>query len=49
AVALDVLDARSRVVVRLRHAGAEVVEAAPSRLNEACVGAYLRLKDRARL
>jgi uncharacterized protein (DUF58 family) len=48
-VALDVLDARSRVVVRLRHAGAEVVEAAPSRLNEACVGAYLRLKDRARL
>ncbi len=49
AVALDVLDARARVAARLRHAGADVVEAAPGRLNEACVGAYLRLKERARL
>jgi uncharacterized protein (DUF58 family) len=49
AVALDVLDARTQVVARLRHAGAHVVEAPPGRLNEACVGAYLRLKDRARL
>jgi uncharacterized protein (DUF58 family) len=49
AVALDVLDARTRVVARLRHAGASVVEAQPAALNEACVGAYLRLKDRARL
>jgi uncharacterized protein (DUF58 family) len=49
AIALDVLDARTRVVARLRHAGAEVIEATPGSLNEACVGAYLRLKHRARL
>jgi uncharacterized protein (DUF58 family) len=49
AIALDVLDARTRVVARLRHAGAEVVEASPTTLNEACVAAYLRLKHRARL
>ncbi len=48
-VALDLLDARARVVVRLRAAGAEVVEAAPARLGEACVGVYLRLKERARI
>jgi uncharacterized protein (DUF58 family) len=49
AIALDVLGARARVVARLRHAGAAVVEASPSGLNEACVAAYLRMKDRARL
>jgi len=49
AIALDVLDARTRVVVRLRGAGAVVLEAEPARLGEACVGAYLRLKSRARL
>jgi uncharacterized protein (DUF58 family) len=49
AVAIDVLDARRRVVARLRHAGAEVVEAPPRLLGEACVRVYLRLKARARL
>jgi uncharacterized protein (DUF58 family) len=49
AVAIDVLEARRRVVARLRHAGAEVVEAKPAALGEACVRAYLQLKARARL
>jgi uncharacterized protein (DUF58 family) len=49
AIALDVLDAKTQVAAKLRHAGAEVLEAPPGRLAEACVGAYLRLKDRARL
>jgi uncharacterized protein (DUF58 family) len=49
AIAIDVLDVRRRVVARLRHAGADVVEAAPNALGEACVRAYLRLKARARL
>jgi uncharacterized protein (DUF58 family) len=49
AVALDVLDARARVVSRLRAAGADVVEAPPDRLPAACVRAYLRMKERARL
>ena len=49
AVAIDVLDARRRVVARLEHAGAHVVEAPPALLGEACVRAYLRLKARARL
>ncbi|MGQ0824416.1 MAG: DUF58 domain-containing protein [Actinomycetota bacterium] len=49
AVALDVLDARTRVAARLRGAGAVVIEASPARLGEACVAAYLRLKARARL
>ena len=49
AVALDVLDARARVAARLRHAGADVVEARPDLLPTACVGAYLRAKARARL
>lgn len=49
AVALDVLDARTRVAASLRRAGAEVVEAPPETFTRACVGAYLRLKDRARL
>jgi uncharacterized protein (DUF58 family) len=49
AVALDVLDARSRVASMLRHAGADVVEAPPGRLGAACVRAYLAAKARARL
>ncbi len=49
AVAVDVLAARRQVIARLRHAGADVVEANPSALGEACVRAYLRLKARARL
>jgi uncharacterized protein (DUF58 family) len=49
AVALDLIEARASVGARLRAAGATVVEAAPGRLGEACVGAYLRLKERARL
>jgi uncharacterized protein (DUF58 family) len=49
AVALDVLDGRARVVERLRHQGATVIEASPVLLGEACVRAYLRLKSRARL
>jgi uncharacterized protein (DUF58 family) len=49
AVAIDVLDGRTRVIERLRHLGATVVEAPPALLGEACVRAYLRLKSRARL
>jgi uncharacterized protein (DUF58 family) len=49
AVALDVLDARARVAAQLRREGAEVLEAAPDLLPNACVGAYLRAKARARL
>lgn len=49
AVALDVLDERARVIQRLRHVGATVIEAAPKSLGEACVRAYLDLKSRARL
>jgi uncharacterized protein (DUF58 family) len=49
AVALDVLDARERVAAQLRRAGADVVEARPDLLPDACVGAYLRAKARARL
>ena len=49
AVALDVLDARARVAAQLRRAGADVVEARPDLLPNACVGAYLRAKARARV
>ena len=49
AIARDVLDARTRVAARLRRTGAVVLEAPPAQLGEACVGAYLRLKARARL
>lgn len=49
AVAIDVLAARTRAVAALRRGGAEVVEASPALLGEACVAAYLRLKARARL
>ena len=48
-VAVDVLDARALVASRLTSAGAEVVEAPPAGLPAACVAAYLRLKQRARL
>jgi len=48
-VAVEVLDARARVVHQLTGAGAEVVEAPPGQLAAACVAAYLRLKNRARL
>ena len=48
-VALDVLAARTRVARRLRHAGADVLEAPPDRLGAACVAAYLRAKAFARL
>jgi len=48
-VAIEVLRARRAVAHRLRNAGAEVVEASPGQLGHACVGAYLRLKRRARL
>jgi uncharacterized protein (DUF58 family) len=47
AVALDVVKARERAAARLRHVGAEVVEAAPAALPAACVRAYLRAKARA--
>lgn len=49
AVALGLIDARTRVAAQLRAAGAEVVQAAPEHLSEACVGVYLRLKERARI
>jgi uncharacterized protein (DUF58 family) len=49
AVALDVHDGRARVMTRLRHQGATVIEAPPELFGEACVRAYLRLKSRARL
>ena len=49
AVTLDVLAARRRVTAELARAGAEIVEAPPSRLAAACVAAYLRAKRRARL
>lgn len=49
AVALDVLDARARVAAQLHRAGADVVEARPDLLPNACVGAYLRAKARARV
>lgn len=49
AVALDLLAARANVVALLASMGAAVVEAPPGQLPAACVGAYLRLKERARL
>lgn len=49
AVAVDVLEARGRVVARLRRAGADVIEAPAAALPAACVGAYLRAKARARV
>jgi uncharacterized protein (DUF58 family) len=49
AVAVDVLEARERVIAQLRRAGADVIEAPPDRLGAACVAAYLKAKARARL
>jgi uncharacterized protein (DUF58 family) len=48
-VAAELLASRARSVDLLRSLGADVVEAAPQSLGPACVGAYLRLKQRARL
>src|SRR5262249_54372094 len=47
--ALDVVAARARAAAALRGAGAYVIAAPPRRLGEACVAAYLRLKESARL
>ncbi|HWC26982.1 MAG TPA: DUF58 domain-containing protein, partial [Solirubrobacteraceae bacterium] len=49
AAALDVLAARERAAARVRGAGARVLETAPAGLAQACVGAYLSAKARARL
>ena len=49
AAALDVLEARARVALRLRASGASVLEAPPASLGAACVRAYLKAKARARL
>ena len=49
AVAAELLASRRRVVVVLQALGAVVVEAPPEALGPACVGAYLRLKQHARL
>jgi uncharacterized protein (DUF58 family) len=49
AAALSVLDARAGAVMRIRRAGAEVVQAPPGLLPERCVQAYLTAKARARL
>jgi uncharacterized protein (DUF58 family) len=49
AAAFPLVAAKRSVYHRLRRAGAEVVEAPPERLGEACVASYLRLKARGRL
>lgn len=49
AVALDALAARAEAARHLAGAGAVVVEASPGELPAACVNAYLRLKQRARV
>lgn len=49
AVAAEVLASRARSVGMLRSLGADVVEATPESLGPACVRAYLRLKQRARI
>jgi uncharacterized protein (DUF58 family) len=49
AVALEVRAARSRAAALVRGAGAQVLEAPAGRLPSACVAAYLRAKQRARL
>jgi uncharacterized protein (DUF58 family) len=48
-IALDVLEARARTVLRLRRAGAEVLEARAEELAGRCLDAYVRAKSRARL
>ncbi len=49
AVAVDLLASRRRSVGLLERMGATVIEAPAESLGPACVGAYLRLKSRARL
>ena len=49
AAAADVLERRRSLRARLAGVGAEVVEAPADDLSAACVGAYLRAKNRARL
>jgi uncharacterized protein (DUF58 family) len=49
AVALEVRSARARAAALVRGAGAQVLEAPADRLASACVAAYLRAKQRARL
>jgi uncharacterized protein (DUF58 family) len=48
-VALEMLSARRRAAALLRAMGATTVEAGPRNLGPACVNAYARLKQRARL
>jgi uncharacterized protein (DUF58 family) len=48
-VAVEVLEARAAVANQLSRAGAHVVEAPPAALGSACVTAYLRMKNLARL
>ncbi|MFN2526531.1 MAG: DUF58 domain-containing protein [Actinomycetota bacterium] len=48
-IALDMMNARDRVVRSLRGAGADVVVAPPNSLSAACVRLYLRSKARVRL
>lgn len=48
-VALDVLAARHEATLRLRDAGAQVLEAGTERLAELCLDAYVTAKLRARL
>lgn len=48
-VALDVLEDRAAAALRLRRAGAEVLEARAEELAGRCLEAYLRAKARARL
>jgi uncharacterized protein (DUF58 family) len=47
--ALDVLAARRQATLRLRGAGARVIEAPPEKLAERCLAAYLTAKLRAQL
>lgn len=49
AVAVDVIEARSAAAAALQRAGAVVVDVPAGQLGRACVGAYLRLKARARV
>ncbi len=49
AAAVDLLAARARAAQRLRHSGAQVVQALPERFPVACVQAYLTAKARLRL
>jgi uncharacterized protein (DUF58 family) len=48
-VALDVLDARREATIRLRHAGAQVLDAPAGQLAERCLQTYITAKRRALL